>query len=83
MPFEMRQLRAKRWKTGMDVLEDPCKKVVLLGNEAIERGAPEAGVGFAAFHGTTRTISMPLSLAYNLAFDKSTSIKRFEGDCCD
>lgn len=67
----------------MDVLEDSGKKVVLLGNEAIVRGALEAGVGFvAAYPGITRTILRPLSSAYNLTFDKSTLIKSFEGDCC-
>ncbi len=37
----------------MDVLEESGRRVVLLGNEAIVRGALEAGVGFvAAFPGT-------------------------------
>ena len=45
----------------MDVLEKPGKKVVLLGNEAIVRGAIEAGVGFMATYPGTPSSEVGLT----------------------
>ncbi len=47
----------------MDVLEDPGKKVVLLGNEAIVRGALEAGVGFVAAYPGTPSSEVPMTFS--------------------
>jgi indolepyruvate ferredoxin oxidoreductase alpha subunit len=47
----------------MDVLEEPGKKVVLLGNEAIVRGALEAGVGFAAAYPGTPSSEVPITFS--------------------
>jgi indolepyruvate ferredoxin oxidoreductase alpha subunit len=47
----------------MDVLEEPGKKVVLLGNEAVVRGALEAGVGFAAAYPGTPSSEVPLTFS--------------------
>jgi len=47
----------------MDVLEEPGKKVVLLGNEAIVRGALEAGVGFVAAYPGTPSSEVPMTFA--------------------
>ena len=47
----------------MDVLEEPGKKVVLLGNEAIVRGALEAGVGFVAAYPGTPSSEAPITFS--------------------
>jgi indolepyruvate ferredoxin oxidoreductase alpha subunit len=47
----------------MDVLEEPGKKVVLLGNEAIVRGALEAGVGFVAAYPGTPSSEVPMTFS--------------------
>ena len=47
----------------MDVLEEPGKKVVLLGNEAIARGVLEAGVGFVAAYPGTPSSEVPMTLS--------------------
>jgi len=47
----------------MDVLEESGKKVVLLGNEAIARGALEAGVGFVAAYPGTPSSEVPMTLS--------------------
>jgi indolepyruvate ferredoxin oxidoreductase alpha subunit len=47
----------------MDVLEEPGKKVVLLGNEAVVRGALEAGVGFAAAYPGTPSSEVPITFS--------------------
>lgn len=47
----------------MDVLEEPGKKVVLLGNEAIVRGALEAGVGFVAAYPGTPSSEVPITFS--------------------
>lgn len=47
----------------MDVLEEPGKKVVLLGNEAIVRGALEAGVGLVAAYPGTPSSEVPMTFA--------------------
>ncbi len=46
-----------------DVLEGAGKKVVLLGNEAIARGALEAGVGFSACYPGTPSSEVGMTLA--------------------
>ncbi|UCD07855.1 MAG: indolepyruvate ferredoxin oxidoreductase subunit alpha [Candidatus Aenigmatarchaeota archaeon] len=46
-----------------DVLEKAGKKVVLLGNEAIARGAIEAGVGFSACYPGTPSSEVGLTFA--------------------
>ena len=48
---------------GNDVLEKPGKKVVLLGNAAIARGAIEAGVGLVAAYPGTPSSEVPATLA--------------------
>jgi len=47
----------------MDVLEESGKKVVLLGNEAIVRGALEAGVGFVAAYPGTPSSEIPITFS--------------------
>jgi len=47
----------------MDVLEEPGKKLVLLGNEAIVRGALEAGVGFVAAYPGTPSSEVPITFS--------------------
>ncbi len=47
----------------MDILEEPGKKVVLLGNEAIVRGALEAGVGFVAAYPGTPSSEVPMTFS--------------------
>jgi len=47
----------------MDVLEEPGRKVVLLGNEAIVRGALEAGVGFVAAYPGTPSSEVPMTFS--------------------
>ena len=47
----------------MDVLEEPGKTVVLLGNEAIVRGALEAGVGFVASYPGTPSSEVPITFS--------------------
>lgn len=47
----------------MDILEEPGKTVVLLGNEAIVRGALEAGVGFVAAYPGTPSSEVPMSFS--------------------
>jgi len=47
----------------MDVLGEPGKKVVLLGNEAIVRGALEAGVGFVAAYPGTPSSEVPITFS--------------------
>ncbi|MFB0567249.1 MAG: indolepyruvate ferredoxin oxidoreductase subunit alpha [Candidatus Bathyarchaeia archaeon] len=47
----------------MDVLEKPGKKVVLLGNEAIVRGALEAGVAFVAAYPGTPSSEVPMTFS--------------------
>jgi len=47
----------------MDVLEEPGKKAVLLGNEAIVRGALEAGVGFVAAYPGTPSSEVPMTFS--------------------
>jgi indolepyruvate ferredoxin oxidoreductase alpha subunit len=47
----------------MDVLEKAGKKVVLLGNEAIARGAIESGVGVAAAYPGTPSSEVPMTLS--------------------
>lgn len=47
----------------MDVLEKPGKRVVLLGNEAIVRGALEAGVGFVAAYPGTPSSEVPITFS--------------------
>jgi indolepyruvate ferredoxin oxidoreductase alpha subunit len=47
----------------MDVLEKPGKKVVILGNEAVARGALESGVGVVASYPGTPTAEVPATLA--------------------
>ncbi|MBR9707415.1 MAG: indolepyruvate ferredoxin oxidoreductase subunit alpha, partial [Candidatus Diapherotrites archaeon] len=47
----------------MDVLEKAGKKTVLLGNEAIARGAIEAGVGLVAAYPGTPSSEVPMTLA--------------------
>lgn len=47
----------------MDVLEKPGKKVVLLGNEAIVRGALEAGVGVVAAYPGTPSSEVPMTFS--------------------
>lgn len=47
----------------MDVLEEPGKKVVLQGNEAIVRGALEAGVGFVAAYPGTPSSEVPITFS--------------------
>ena len=47
----------------MDVLEESGKKVVLLGNEAIVRGALEAGVGFVAAYPGTPSSEVPMTFS--------------------
>lgn len=54
-----------------DVLENAGKKVVLLGNEAIARGAIEAGIGMAAAYPGTPSSEVPIvlsSIAKNCGF---------------
>ncbi len=46
-----------------DVLEKAGKKVVLLGNEAIARGAVEAGVGLVASYPGTPSSEVPMTLS--------------------
>jgi indolepyruvate ferredoxin oxidoreductase alpha subunit len=46
-----------------EVLEKEGKKVVLLGNEAIARGALEAGVGFSACYPGTPSSEVPMTLS--------------------
>jgi indolepyruvate ferredoxin oxidoreductase alpha subunit len=46
----------------MDLLEKPGKGVVLLGNEAIARGAIEAGMGVSAFYPGTPSSEVPEAL---------------------
>lgn len=46
-----------------DVLENANKKVVLLGNEAIARGAIEAGIGFSSAYPGTPSSEMGMTLA--------------------
>jgi indolepyruvate ferredoxin oxidoreductase alpha subunit len=64
----------------MDVLEKPGKKVVLLGNEAIVRGALEAGVGFVAAYPGTPSSEVPITFSriakeVGLYFEYSTNEK--------
>ncbi|MGQ9460132.1 MAG: indolepyruvate ferredoxin oxidoreductase subunit alpha, partial [Candidatus Bathyarchaeaceae archaeon] len=64
----------------MDVLEEPGKKVVLLGNEAIVRGALEAGVGFVAAYPGTPSSEVPITFStiakkVGLYFEYSTNEK--------
>ncbi len=47
----------------MDVLQKSGKKVVLLGNEAIARGAMEAGMGIFASYPGTPSSEVPITLA--------------------
>lgn len=47
----------------MDVLGEHGKKVVLLGNEAIVRGALEAGVGFVAAYPGTPSSEVPITFS--------------------
>ena len=47
----------------MDVLEKSGKKVVLLGNQAIARGAMEAGVGVVSVFPGTPSSEVPTTLA--------------------
>ena len=47
----------------MDVLAEPGKKVVLLGNEAIVRGALESGVGFVAAYPGTPSSEVPITFS--------------------
>jgi indolepyruvate ferredoxin oxidoreductase alpha subunit len=47
----------------MDILEESGKKVVLLGNEAIVRGALEAGVGFVAAYPGTPSSEIPITFS--------------------
>ncbi|UCE57714.1 MAG: indolepyruvate ferredoxin oxidoreductase subunit alpha [Candidatus Bathyarchaeota archaeon] len=47
----------------MDVLEELGKKVLLLGNEAIVRGALEAGVGFVAAYPGTPSSEVPMTFS--------------------
>lgn len=46
-----------------DILEKSGKKVVLLGNDAIARGALEAGIGLAASYPGTPSSEVPLTLS--------------------
>lgn len=48
---------------GTEILEKPGKKVVLLGNEAIARGAIEAGIGLATAYPGTPSSEVPMTLA--------------------
>ncbi|MFH1261281.1 MAG: indolepyruvate ferredoxin oxidoreductase subunit alpha [Candidatus Micrarchaeota archaeon] len=48
---------------GNDTLEKPGKKVVLLGNAAIARGAMEAGVGLVAAYPGTPSSEVPIVLS--------------------
>ncbi len=48
---------------GIEILEKPGKKVVLLGNEAIARGSIEAGVGVVACYPGTPSSEVPLALS--------------------
>ncbi|MFQ6080333.1 MAG: indolepyruvate ferredoxin oxidoreductase subunit alpha [Candidatus Bathyarchaeia archaeon] len=48
---------------GTEILEKPGKKVVLLGNEAIARGAIEAGIGVATAYPGTPSSEVPMTLA--------------------
>ena len=63
-----------------DVLEEDGKKVVLQGNEAIVRGALEAGVGFATAYPGTPSTEIPVTFS-NIAqklgiyFEYSTNEK--------
>jgi len=64
----------------MDVLEEPGKKVVLLGNEAIVRGALEAGVGFVAAYPGTPSSEVPITFSQlakkvGIYFEYSTNEK--------
>ncbi len=64
----------------MDVLEEAGKKVVLLGNEAIVRGALEAGVGFVAAYPGTPSSEVPMTFSriakkVGLYFEYSTNEK--------
>lgn len=47
----------------IDVLEKSGKKVVMLGNEAIARGAIEAGIGLAAAYPGTPSSEVPMTLS--------------------
>jgi indolepyruvate ferredoxin oxidoreductase alpha subunit len=51
------------WNIKMDVLEESGKRVVLLGNEAIVRGALEAGVGFVAAYPGTPSSEVPMTFS--------------------
>jgi len=67
-------------ETTVDVLENPGKKVVLLGNEAIVRGALEAGVGFVAAYPGTPSSEVPMTFSaiakkVGLYFEYSTNEK--------
>jgi len=64
----------------MDVLEEPGKKVVLLGNEAVVRGALEAGVGFVAAYPGTPSSEVPITFSQiakkvGIYFEYSTNEK--------
>jgi indolepyruvate ferredoxin oxidoreductase alpha subunit len=64
----------------LDVLEEAGKKVVLLGNEAIARGALEAGVGFVAAYPGTPSSEVPMTFSaiakkVGLYFEYSTNEK--------
>jgi len=64
----------------MDVLEEPGKKVVFLGNEAIVRGGLEAGVGFVAAYPGTPSSEIPITFSViakkmGLYFEYSTNEK--------
>jgi len=48
---------------GTEVLEKSGKKVVLLGNEAIARGAIESGVGLVACYPGTPSSEVPMTLS--------------------
>ena len=47
----------------IDILKKSGKKVVLLGNEAIARGAIEAGVGLVAAFPGTPSSEVPITLS--------------------
>lgn len=63
-----------------EVLEESGKKVVLLGNEAIVRGALEAGVGFVSAYPGTPSSEVPMTFSriakkVGLYFEYSTNEK--------
>ncbi len=64
----------------MRYLKKPGEKVVLLGNEAIARGAVEAGIGVASAYPGTPSSEVPMTLSkmveeYNFYFEYSSNEK--------